>query len=109
MTEQPGNDKYIKCSACKSKCINDEEHIRTDFGYNRLNERYKTCVTCRDKSYAYSHSERGVEVRATSYENRGRAYNYEKLTCPTCGASVCRNAKQRHERGKGCVLIQVKF
>ena len=49
MTEQQGNDKYIKCSSCKCKYINDDEHIKTDFGYNRLNERFKTCVTCREK------------------------------------------------------------
>ena len=53
MTEQDSKDKYIKCSRCKCKYINDDDHIKTDFGYNRLNERYKTCVTCRDKHKAY--------------------------------------------------------
>ena len=32
---------------CKSKYINDEEHINKDFGYTRLEEIYKTCVKCR--------------------------------------------------------------
>ena len=50
MAEQSGEDKYIKCSKCKCKYINDDEHIKADFGYNRLNERYKTCVKCRTKT-----------------------------------------------------------
>ena len=28
------------------KSIDDDEHIKTDFGYDRLNIRYKTCVKC---------------------------------------------------------------
>ena len=47
MTEQDRQDKYIKCKCCKCKYINDEEHISKDFGYTRLEERYKTCVKCR--------------------------------------------------------------
>ena len=50
MAEQSGEDKYIKCSKCKCKYINDDEHIKADFGYNRLNQRYKTCVKCRTKT-----------------------------------------------------------
>ena len=49
MTEQGEADKYIKCSKCRRKYLNDDEHIKNEFGYNRLNERYKTCVTCRHK------------------------------------------------------------
>ena len=29
------------------KFINDDEHIKTDFGYDRLNIRYNKCVKCR--------------------------------------------------------------
>ena len=47
MAEVCGEGKYIKCSKCKCKYINDEEHIRNDFGYNRLNVRYKCCMKCR--------------------------------------------------------------
>ena len=50
MTEQSGEDKYIKCSKCKCKYINDDNHIRTDFGFNRLSERFKTCTKCRNKT-----------------------------------------------------------
>ena len=38
-------DGYVKCSACK--CV--YENIKTDFGFDRLGEQYKTCVTCRTK------------------------------------------------------------
>ena len=46
-------DKYIKCSKCNCKYNNDEESIKTYFGYNRLKERYKTCCKCRNKSNQY--------------------------------------------------------
>ena len=50
MAEHQGSDQYIKCSSCKCKYINDDDHIKKDFGYNRLNVRFKTCVTCREKN-----------------------------------------------------------
>ena len=62
MTEE--NNKYIVCSDCKCKHINDEEHISRDFGYKRLEERYKTCVKCRsgkkvkNKTYYEKHPEK---------------------------------------------------
>ena len=63
MTEESKNDKYIICSKCRSKYINDEEHINKDFGYTGLEERYKTCVRCRArnkinyKTYSEKHPE----------------------------------------------------
>ena len=42
MTEEGKNDKYIICSKCRSKYINDEENINKDVGYTRLEERYKS-------------------------------------------------------------------
>ena len=32
MAEQNGEDTYIKCSKCRCKYINDDEHIKADFG-----------------------------------------------------------------------------
>ena len=64
MEEYSKNDKYIICSKCKCKYINDEEHISTDFGYKRLEERYMTCKKCRarstisDKNYYDHHKEK---------------------------------------------------
>ena len=52
MAEQ-GETKYIKCCCCKCKYINDDNHIKNDFGYNRLNERYKKCVKCRNRDREY--------------------------------------------------------
>ena len=49
MAEQDSKEEYIKCSQCKCKYTNDEEHIKTDFGYTRLNEQYKTCSKCRNR------------------------------------------------------------
>ena len=49
MTEEHGEDKYIKCSQCKCKYLNSDFHILKDFGYDRLNRRYKTCKKCRSK------------------------------------------------------------
>ena len=107
MAEHLGSDKYIKCSTCKKQYINDDEHIKVDFGYNRLNVKFKCCVQCRDRAYKHNNTAQAIESKAISYENRGRAHNYEKLTCETCGAIVCRNAKRRHERDKGCVFDKV--
>ena len=47
MTEANEDNKYIKCTNCKCKYINDAENIKKEFGFNRLNEKYKTCVKCR--------------------------------------------------------------
>ena len=54
MTEENNHDQYIVCSNCKCNYINDEEHINTDFGYTRLEERYKTCVKCRAKNKVHT-------------------------------------------------------
>ena len=69
MTEQQGSDKHIKCSSCKCKYINDDEHIKNDFGYSRLKERFKTRVKCRErgreqnKMYREAHKEEIAEYK----------------------------------------------
>ena len=111
MTEQDSKELHIKCSRCKMKYLNNDEHIRKDFGYNRLNERYKTCVTCRDKRHAYLKTEAG-EASIQLYRNNHRddinKYNFTKITCATCGALVCRNAMRNHEKLRGCSRNDVK-
>ena len=52
MTEKNGETTHIKCSKCKCQYINDDEHIKNDFGYSRLGKRYKTCATCRARTKA---------------------------------------------------------
>ena len=110
MAEQGGQqqrDEYIKCSACKCKYINDYDHIKIDFGYTRLEERYKCCIRCRGlkKVYYDSHHE-SLRPKRETYNviNRVRinAHNFEKIECKSCGDKVCRNALRRHEREKCC-------
>ena len=104
--QQP--DKYIQCSRCNCKYINDPEHIINDFGYTRLNERYKGCIKCRVKKNAtYELHHEALYQYRQSYNTKNRekinAYNYEKIECKSCGAKVCRNAMRRHERENGCM------
>ena len=44
MAEEIKDDNYIRCSKCRSKYISDEEHVREDFGYTRLEGIYNMCV-----------------------------------------------------------------
>ena len=37
------NDKYTVCSKSKMKLFSDDEHLKTDFGYDRLNKKYNLC------------------------------------------------------------------
>ena len=46
-SEAESNNEYKICSKCKMKFINDDEQIKTDFGCDRLNIGYQTCVQCR--------------------------------------------------------------
>ena len=74
MSEKTETDKFVKCSKCKCKYINDDdEHIKHDLGYNKLNERFKCFVKCRDKGVTYSQSAKAVEWKQTSVvcENGG--------------------------------------
>ena len=111
-------NKYIKCSRCHMKFINDDEHIKNDFGYNRLNERYKQCVRCRTSS-----REQKAEYRADmkkQYETYG---NYdpnrnnkpknnnkpckekvinEKFNCELCNKSISTNTKDKHVDSSLC-------
>ena len=67
MTEEDKNDKYIICSKCRSKYINDEEHVYNDFGYTRLEMRYKTCVRCRARSKINSKTYHEKHHETTKY------------------------------------------
>ncbi len=103
--QQP--DKYIQCSTCQCKHINDNDHIKKGLGYNRLEERYKTCIKCRERRKVYDelHHESIYRKRQTyNMNNRDKIneFNYEKIECESCGDKVCRNAMRRHEREKCC-------
>ena len=84
MAEECGDNKYIKCSKCKCKYINDDKHIKNDFGYNRLEERFKTCVKCQErgriqnKVYRETHreeiAERKKEYNKQHYQDNKEYY-----------------------------------
>ncbi len=72
MTDDKGTDKRIKCTNCKCKYINDDENIKKEFGFNGLNEKFKTCVKCRGSSQKAREKKLQEEVE----ENEQR--------CPRC-------------------------
>ena len=62
MSGQSEQDKYIKCKGCKCKYINDEEHIKQDFGYNRLGEQFESCVNCRNRTNKYKEKKKQQSI-----------------------------------------------
>ena len=89
MADKGSADKFIKCSRCKCKYINDEDHIRNDFGYNRLGERFKNCMKCRESK--------------NKWEADHHGYLYAKDTCKYCGATVSRKHLSEHEDTDKCL------
>ena len=73
MAEQNEIDKYIKCSKCRCKYINDDDHIKNDFGFNRLNERFKTCMKCRERGREQNKAYR--EAHKDEIAERKQEYN----------------------------------
>ena len=97
-------DKYIKCSQCNCKYINDEENINTDFGYNRLKERYKTCCKCRDKKKQYLNDNPKQRENIKTYNDsveaktRRKLYDSVILFCPTCNRQFPKSTMYQHRR-----------
>ena len=93
MTEQVEHETYIKCFACKCKYINDDDNIRNDFGYNRLNVRYKCCVKCRDK-------------QNQDYKINGRAINDAQrrccVPCSICNIRIYKYQMDKHQASAMC-------
>ena len=75
MTELNETDKYIKCSKCRCKYTNSDDSIKKDFGYNRLNERYKTCVTCKDKQKKRRENSKKEEKKNSDKEIKDEHYD----------------------------------
>ena len=118
MAEESKHDKYIICSKCKSKYINDEEHISNDFGYTRLEERYKTCVRCRVrgkvngttyynkhieeiKEYSKKYREEQLEGKKEYDRARGKV----KAVCEKCGKEVGKTYLSKHQANATCQLV----
>ena len=114
MAEESKTDKYIICSKCKSKYINDEEHITKDFGYTRLEERYKTCVRCRARNkvncktqydnHIDQEKERNNKYREEHLEER-RNYDKVRIACEYCGTEVAQTNLARHKKTNKCKLM----
>ena len=111
MAEQSEDNKYIKCSKCRMKYINDEEHIKSDFGYTRLNERYKTCVKCRTdrkdnwpkyKEKATAYSKQFYEDNKEQVLAYQREYNKRTTICDVCGKQVNLQHLARHKKSNLC-------
>ena len=111
MSEENKNDKHTICSKCKCKYINDEEHISTDFGYTRLEERYKTCVKCRAKKIV--HSKTYYEKHKEQMREHSKKYHEEpkeqirephtpKVICKCCGKEMNKQQLARHHKSKFC-------
>ena len=131
MSEESKNDKYIICSKCKSKYINNEEHISNDFGYTRLEERYKTCVRCRarnkvnSKTYYNKHIEE-IKEHYQQHKEESKQYNKQyrennidrlreydrargkvKAVCEKCGKEVGKTYLSKHQANAKCQLVAI--
>ena len=72
-------DTYIKCSKCRLKYKNNNVDIAHDFGYNRLNEQFKTCFICRDKGKKRREdSKKGITHEHYDEIDRELRYKYEE-------------------------------
>ena len=95
MTETKSDNQYIKCSNCKCKYINDEDHIKIDFGYNRLNVQYKCCVKCRNKGReTYKLNDRAIGDKQHRY--------YQP--CPICNVSIFKYQMDKHQASPACAI-----
>ena len=93
-----------------------DEHINKDFGFNRLNERFKTCMKCRQykldnrelilqqgreraKEYYKEHRSEILE-NSKEYKNNNKAKINEKIKYNVCGSLVSRHGIARHRSNK---------
>ena len=103
-SKETPKDKYIKCSKCNCKYINDETNIKTNFGYTRLNERYKTCCKCRTKHKQYRIDNPHIIENERQYNNslevkeQRKERESEILICPTCNRKFPKGTMYQHRR-----------
>ena len=132
MSDKSEDDKYIKCSKCRCKYINDDEHINIDFGYNRLEERFKSCVKCRvrgreqNKLYRETHKKEIAENskiymkqhyqdHKDYYQEKGKEYRERQLNKEVGEdeqrCTICYKTKPKSDYGgyKAVVKIDGKY
>ena len=85
-------EKYVYCGSCRVKYHNNEDSIKENFGYNRLNERFRSCIKCRKSRRGYYDN------------NREEVLALRKLwvDCEVCGSKVCRDGLPKHQRTNKC-------
>ena len=123
MTEQGNDNKYINCSRCKMKYHNTDDSIKQHFGYNRLDERYKVCVKCRqykldNRAYILEKGrERGKEYYYENHEAllaKNKQYRQDHteqlnekasklVACDKCGEYVRYNGLAKHKTTNKCM------
>jgi len=79
-------DEYVKCAVCKCKYLN-ENSINENFGFNRLNQKYKSCVKCRERS---------------------KKQTEEEITCINCGSLRNKKSISIHMRRYYCQTFNLK-
>ena len=90
--------EHIKCSNCKCKFINVNENIDIDFGYNRLGERYKCCVKCRDRT-----KQKRSDNREQILERKKQCYHNNKELCrQQTRASIQKQLTRQPADGERC-------
>ena len=98
--------KYINFSKCHMKFINDDQHFKTDFGYDILNI---WCVKCRTYQAEYRGKHRDeLREKQTWYYNDNKeelnkknieynkVYHSEKVECNICGKTITRKSMFKH-------------
>lgn len=111
MAEQNEDNKYMKCSKCRMNYTNDEEHIESDFGYTKLNERYKTWCKFRTnrkdnwpkyKEKATAYAEQYREAHKEQVLASRREYNKRTTICDVCKKQLSLSSLTRPKKSHHC-------
>ena len=111
MAEQSEANKYITCSKCRCKYHNNADNIKSDFGFTRLGERYKTCVKCRTtrldnyekcKEHANAYHKKYYTYHREQLLAYQREYSKMMTDCDVCGNNVSFEHLSRHNKSHLC-------
>ena len=76
--------EYIECSRCYMTCINDDDHIERNFGYNRSHVRFKNCIKCREKDREQKRIARSRKYRQSDVQKYVNDSNGTLQYCKIC-------------------------
>ena len=103
MAEIDNDNKYIKCSRCNIKYHNDDAHIKNDFGYNRLNEQFKTCLKCRNSRKLHRTKPHIIEYNKDY--NKTYYDNQPLVECEHCCRTLNKLHMIAHHKTNDCKQI----